>query len=167
MTDEEDMQEDSPEDGAQVFRRILVGLDGSEGSQRALAWATRAAAMAGAEVLAVHVLTPSREMRVDLSPTGLTNWRIALRKDLETTWTAPLRDAGVTHRAILVEDDTPAAGICQLADGEHVDLVVVGAQGHRGFADRLLGSVSQRLAHHAHQPVVIVPPDWWTPPPAA
>jgi nucleotide-binding universal stress UspA family protein len=70
VTDEEDMQEDSPEDGAQVFRRILVGLDGSEGSQRALAWATRAAAMAGAEVLAVHVLTPSREMRVDLSPTG-------------------------------------------------------------------------------------------------
>jgi len=159
--------QDSPDAKAGVFGRILVGLDGSAGSQRALAWVTSAAASTGAEVVAVHVLTPSHEMRVDLSPTGLTNWRADLRKELEATWTAPLRDASVTHRALLVENDTPAAGISEIADSEQVDLVVVGAQGHGGFADRLLGSVSQRLAHHAQQPVVIIPPDWTSPTPAA
>jgi nucleotide-binding universal stress UspA family protein len=39
-------------------------------------------------------------------------------------------------------------------------MIVVGAQGHGNLAERVLGGVSYRLAHRAHQPVVIVPPGW-------
>ena len=40
------------------------------------------------------------------------------------------------------------------------DLLIVGAKGHGGLADRVLGGVSYRVAHRARQPVVVVPPDW-------
>ncbi len=46
-----------------------------------------------------------------------------------------------------------------VADREDADLIVVGAHGHGGFEDRMLGSVSYKVSHRAHQPVVIVPPE--------
>ena len=46
-----------------------------------------------------------------------------------------------------------------VADREDGDLIVVGAHGHGGFGDRVLGSVSYKVCHRAHQPVVIVPPE--------
>ena len=47
------------------------------------------------------------------------------------------------------------SGSGSTAAGEN--LIVVGAQGHGSFTDRVLGSVTYRLAHHADRPVVIVP----------
>ncbi|HEV7535235.1 MAG TPA: universal stress protein, partial [Acidimicrobiia bacterium] len=46
-----------------------------------------------------------------------------------------------------------------VADREDGDLIVVGAHGHGGFGDRVLGGVSYKLSHRARQPVVIIPPE--------
>jgi nucleotide-binding universal stress UspA family protein len=52
----------------------------------------------------------------------------------------------------------PAHAIASIADGANADLIVVGTRGHSPVAGLLLGGVTQRLLHIAHQPVLAVPP---------
>ena len=56
-------------------------------------------------------------------------------------------------RARVVEGN-PAQVLLDASDG--ADLLVVGSRGHGGFAEALLGSVSQHCVHHAHCPVVVI-----------
>jgi nucleotide-binding universal stress UspA family protein len=139
-----------------MISKIVVGADGSEGSQGAIEWAAGRAAELGAEVLAVLVLRPFGEFVMDIPP--LPGHVFAgLREALEQIWCKPLRDAGVKYRSLVVEDD-PASGLLKIADQERADLLVLGAQGHGGVVHRVLGSVTYKVAHHAECPVVIVPP---------
>jgi nucleotide-binding universal stress UspA family protein len=146
-----------------AFRLVLVGVDGSDGAHRALRWTARLAQATAATVLAVHVLTYNREFARDLTLDTMRTWRRDLERDLEGAWTEPLRHAGVQHRSLLTEAGSPATGLVEVAESEGVDLLVVGAKGHGNLAGRVLGGVSYRTAHHASQPVVIVPAGW-TPP---
>src|SRR6476661_7150301 len=102
---------ESGDAGDQFLRRLVVGIDGSDGSRSALTWTADLAKSAHAEVVAVHVLTYNEEFVRDLSLDTLRTWRRDLRRDLETAWTEPLRAAGVGYRCLLVEDDSPAAGL--------------------------------------------------------
>ena len=145
---------------AAPLRRIVVGVDGSTGGQRALEWALARSVDTGAKLIAVHVLTYSQELLRDLPPTGITRWRRDLEAQLNRLWVTPARDVGVAVRTLLVEDDTAAAGLARAADRESADLVVVGAHSEGNLADRILGSTSYKLAHRATQPVVVVPPRW-------
>ena len=54
----------------------------------------------------------------------------------------------------LTVDDDPAPAL--LAAAQDAELLIVGSRGQGGFADLLLGSVSQQCAHHASCPIVIV-----------
>jgi nucleotide-binding universal stress UspA family protein len=139
---------------------ILCGVDGSDGSIRALRWATARANEANAELVAVHVLTYSHEFARDLSPSGLTTWRAKLETNLNGPWTQAARQDDAKVRCVLVEDDTTAEGILAAAETEHADLVVVGARSHGGLGARLLGSTSYTLTHRARQPVVVNTVDW-------
>jgi nucleotide-binding universal stress UspA family protein len=148
------------------MKRIVVGVDGSDGSARALRWAIGLAEEAGAEVTAVYALGPVADLArgaanavtagLGMSPSGQGPWRNELRRELEQNWCEPLRAAGLPFRARL-EEGSASAGLMAVADREDADLIVVGAHGHGGFEDRVLGSVSYKLSHRAHQPVVIVP----------
>jgi nucleotide-binding universal stress UspA family protein len=111
-------------------------------------------------VLAVHVLTYNRELLRDITPDTMRTWRRELEDDLRTRWVEPLTDLGVEHHCVVVEADSPAAGLLNTADREGADLLIVGAKGHGGLAGRVLGGVSYRVAHRARMPVVVVPPDW-------
>lgn len=143
--------------------RILIGVDGSPAAHRAMAWTVSLASEVGAEVLVVHALGINDRFLRDLPPVGLSNWREQVRGELKGIWTAPLREAGVTYHSHLIDADEPSEGIRELADEKDVQLIVVGAHGHGGLSDRLLGSVSYKLTHLARQPVVIIPPDWAPP----
>jgi nucleotide-binding universal stress UspA family protein len=143
-----------------TIRRVVVGLDGSHASQRALDWAAGMASDSGAELIAAHVLTYSTELLRDLSLDTMTTWRRELDLELKGAWTASLREAAVRHRCRLVEDDSVAGGLMKVADAENADLIVVGAQGRGTIAGRVLGTTSYKLAHRAVHPVVVVPPGW-------
>lgn len=137
-----------------MIRTIVVGADGTEGSRRAIEWAGSRAVELGAEVIAVLVVRPFGEFIMELPPLP-GDVVHKLGQTLDQTWCQPLRDAGAKYRSSVVEAD-PAHGLVQAADREHADMLVLGTNGHSGLG-RFLGSVTYKVAHHAHCPVVIVP----------
>jgi len=146
---------------AMLPKKIMVGLDGSAGSARALAWAIELAKALQAEIVAVHVvelLTPSA-LGVGLAPIALPDdWVDDLRRRFENEWTAPLKQAGIRYRTVF-ETGAPASALIAIAHDEHPDLIVTGSRGLGGFGELLLGSVSHQLVLHAQLPVVVIPPD--------
>src|SRR5437870_10881615 len=151
-------------EGKGNISRIVVGLDDSEGSRAAARWCADHAGATGARVTAVHGLGKLPGVLIggpDAVATGLGlsgsrfhSWRAELRSHLER-WCVPLLAAAVDYRTELVDDDVVDA-LLQMAEKEHADLIVVGAQGHGGMVSRLLGGVPYMLAHHSHVPMVIV-----------
>jgi nucleotide-binding universal stress UspA family protein len=141
--------------------RIVIGLDGSPGSTRALQWAIDMAKRLDAEVVAVHVDNPQAYIPAPLGilpPAETPEQRADLEEAFGTEWCLPLRKAGVRFRAIF-EEGTPIGTILiQVALREGADMIVVGSRGHNGVTELLLGSVSHQVAHHSPIPVVIVPP---------
>jgi nucleotide-binding universal stress UspA family protein len=137
---------------------IVVGVDGSEESKRALRWAVEEAALRHVPVRAVYAWTPP------LVP-GALGFAVLPAADLDAVreGAVELLDAAVdevvdgsgvevTRAAV---QGAPAKVLLQAA--EEADLLVVGTRGHGGFAELLLGSVSQQCAHHATCPVVVIP----------
>ena len=142
-------------------KKILVGLDGSTGSARALAWAIELAKALDGEIVAVHVverLTPSA-LGLGLAPIELPDdWVDDLRSRFENEWTAPLKQSGVRYRTVF-ETGAPAPTLIAIAREEQPDLIVTGSRGLGGFGELLLGSVSHQLVLHAKLPVVVIPPE--------
>ena len=141
---------------------ILVGVDGSKGSQHALEWALNAARAWGATVQAVHV-APRMDIpayvagRAGGVPGPTVEVRLAHGEqvlDEVIQAAAPPADIVLEREVVLAEH--PAEAL--VARSRDVDLIVVGSRGVGGFRGVLLGSVSQRCAAHAACPVVVVPP---------
>src|SRR5437879_4680626 len=114
-----------------MMRRIVVGIDGSETSGRALRWAVGLAEREGAEIIAVYALGPMEDLArgassavsagLGMSQSWVGGWRSELRRKLEQDWCAPLRSAGLPFRAQL-EEASASAGLMAVADREHADL---------------------------------------------
>jgi nucleotide-binding universal stress UspA family protein len=135
--------------------RILVGVDGSPGSQDALGFAMEHAGRRNAPVLAVYGWHER-----DLGASSMVTWtraaeRIAaaerMLEEALGPWRSKHPDVELSGEAVPVH---PAR---LLADGsEHAGLVVVGSRGRGEFAGLLLGSVSQEVLQHARCPVAVV-----------
>lgn len=134
--------------------QIVVGTDGSERSGRAVEWTAAIAGACGAAVTVVHVLTPSQELMRDFSFETMHLWRRELETQLRGPWAEPLRRSDLAHRCMVVEADTVAAGLVQIATRTNADLIVVSTRG-RGRS-----ATSHLLAHSSGRPVVVVPSAW-------
>ena len=136
---------------------ILVGVDASEGSERALDWALHEGALRGdvVEVLgAWSYLDQAALSGQDFEPTFDEDMaRKALHTIVERVQAADpaLSDVEVRETAVC---DLPARALLDAA--AHTDLLVVGARGVGGFKGLLLGSVSQQVMRHAPCPVIVV-----------
>jgi nucleotide-binding universal stress UspA family protein len=139
---------------------IVVGIDGSEGSARALRFAAEEAQVHNQHlriVAAWHVQAPVYAGGlVALPPVPSEDLEQATRKQA-TEQAADILDGhpGVAHE-VVVREGSAAALLVEESRG--AEMLVVGSRGRGGFAGLLLGSVSQQAAHHATCPVVIVPP---------
>jgi nucleotide-binding universal stress UspA family protein len=146
-----------------VPKRILVGLDGSSGSARALDWAIDLAKSLKAEVVAVYVLELLSPTAIGygMAPVQLPDgWLDDLRRQFETAWAAPLKQAGIRYRTVFETGARgPAATQIAVAGEVRADLIVTGSRGLGGFGELLLGSVSHQLVQHAPMPVVVIPPE--------
>jgi nucleotide-binding universal stress UspA family protein len=138
--------------------KIIVGVDGSEHSIRAVQWCAAHAAELDAEVIAVHVidtLVYLRNSELPIPPL-LPQQREELHDLVTRDWCKPLADAGVSYR-VTVMDGRPSVALMRAAQTENAELVVTGRRGRGGFAELLLGSTSHELTHHLDRPLVIVP----------
>jgi nucleotide-binding universal stress UspA family protein len=141
---------------------IIVGVDRSAGAEEALRFAFQEAQLRGATLRAIHawqfgyIGAPSLEGAVPVLGAGLDEHRSAAGAVLDAMVREAIPDAGDVEIERRVVEGAAAAVLVEESRG--ADLLVVGSRGHGGFAQLLLGSVSQQCAHHAECPVVIVRP---------
>ncbi|RKT88805.1 Nucleotide-binding universal stress protein, UspA family [Saccharopolyspora antimicrobica] len=120
---------------------VLVGVDGSERSVDALAWAVGEAALRGAEVHAVVINDhPFRDGVVEEVVEGIAD---------RFRGTDP-----ATAISVKIARGRPAAELIRCSS--HAQLVVLGARGRAAAAGMLRGSISTKVATHARCPVVVV-----------
>jgi nucleotide-binding universal stress UspA family protein len=138
---------------ASVPSRIVVGADGSDDSAGAVAWCADYARALDAEVVVVYAELPIAEWVPHSDPRS---WYRNAQRDVEE-YAAPVRDAGVNHRTVVVEHE-PVTGLIEAAMQEDADLVVVGARGRGKVSGVRLGSTALHLLHQSGIPVAVVPP---------
>lgn len=145
-----------PARSAATHLRIVVGSDGSEESDHALAFAFDEAARRGASVEVVHSWRPMA------SESSYRRWI----KRAEENYQRQLRDSVAPYRTKypdvpVVERVLEGSPVDQLARrSDQADLVVVGSRGLGRIVGRLLGSVSQGLLDRAQCPVVVLKNEW-------
>lgn len=139
---------------------IVVGVDGSGNSRRALDWAMNEAAIRHTPLT---VLTVYQPIRGHWSATVEYPWDAGLTADTRKTaqeeadtalerLSGQARPPEVTALAVI---GLPAVEILRVS--ADADMIVVGSRGAGGFATLLMGSVSSQVAQHARCPVVVVP----------
>jgi nucleotide-binding universal stress UspA family protein len=141
------------------MKHILVAVDGSDGSKGAAHWAARLAARADAKLTLLLVLDPPHVVSIaPLEAFAVTKGKtppesIAKAKEVLARIQHEL-PAGQADT--LVEIGRPADVILETAQKLGVDHLVVGARGLNAGERWLVGSVSDRVVHHAHCPVTVV-----------
>ena len=135
--------------------KIVVGVDGSEGSNRALAEAGEVAKRDGASVVLCHVVERIAA-KGDMAPLHADEPEVKAHISQQA---ADLREQGVDTdvRFEAVVLGGPARSIADLADEVGADLIVVGTRGHSALGGVILGSVTQKLLHLAGCPVLCIP----------
>jgi nucleotide-binding universal stress UspA family protein len=137
-----------------MFKTIVVALDGSEGSQRAVPFAVGLARRDNARIVIAHV--EEDIVGKGGGPIHATEDEIQadIRRQAEELSGQGV-EASVEMASVMVGG--PAHAIASIADKCGADLIVTGTRGHSPVAGLLLGSVTQRLLHIAHQPVLVIP----------
>jgi nucleotide-binding universal stress UspA family protein len=138
--------------------RIVVGVDGSACSERALQWAIQQARLTGGSVDAVLAWEyPTSYGGYGWVPYGFAEGtdfgEVAERTLADSIHQATGPDDGVKVRPKVVRGN-PSQALLDEAQG--ADMLVVGTRGHGGFSAALLGSVAQNCVYHAGCPVVVV-----------
>ena len=136
-----------------MFSKILLAVDGSEHSARAVAATIELAAGGSTEVLVLHL----QELGIGGRAGPVPLERHGEAADLVNKVTGQLREAGVTASgsayAVLTSDVAPE--IIASAKEFGAKLIVMGTRGRSDFSALLVGSVAHKVIHHAHCPVLV------------
>jgi len=144
-----------------MFRSIVVGTDGSDTAGQAVDEAIDLAKAVGARLCVVSAYEPVPQARLReearQTPSDL-QWMVNPREQVEET----LSDAAELVRAAGGEVETfaregaPADAILDVAEERDADLIIVGNKGMTGARRFLLGSVPNKVSHHAPCSVLII-----------
>jgi nucleotide-binding universal stress UspA family protein len=144
-----------------VFRSIVVGTDGSETAAKAVEAAVSLARLTGATLELVSAYEPvsSQRLRSEARqvPADL-QWMVNPREDVDATLAEAAEraaEAGLQTRTYAREGD-PADAILDVAEELGSELIVVGNKGMTGAKRFLLGSVPNKVSHHAPCAVMII-----------
>ncbi len=144
-----------------MFKSIVVGTDGSETAGEAVNQAIGLAKAVGAalEIVSAYEPVPTHRLREEQreAPEDL-QWAINPREDVDASLESALKlasAAGVTANVYPRRGD-PADAILDVAEEQHADLIVVGNKGMTGAKRFLLGSVPNKVSHHAPCSVLII-----------
>ena len=145
-----------------MIRSIVVGTDGSETATKAVREAAELAAALNAGMEIVSAYEPVGTQRLKEEARQVTEdlqWMVTPREDVEVT----LREAtqmaeglGVSTVRCHAREGDPADAILDVAEEQGSDLIVVGNKGMTGAKRFLLGSVPNKVSHHAPCSVLII-----------
>ncbi len=144
-----------------MFKRIVVGTDGSETAAEAVRQASELARLTGGTLSIVSAYQPISGRRVQDEQAGApadVQYEIGPREDVNIVLDAAAAEAkkqGIEVQTHPVEAD-PADAILNVAEETKADLIVVGNKGMTGARRYLLGSVPNNVSHHAPCSVIIV-----------
>ena len=142
-----------PQESAARISRIVAAVDFSEASAQALSYAA-AIAQCGRlrECLALHVYFDDAVVSFD----GYDTIVRGREQEAFESFVAPLDLHGIEVHPIFVESPSVSKAVTRRAEGEHVDLVVMGTRGRSPSASVLLGSESEQMIMESRIPLVIV-----------
>jgi nucleotide-binding universal stress UspA family protein len=134
------------------MKRILVGFDGSEGSEQALNRAITLIDEFGELILIGVIPSPSDKKFVD------DHIYKVLKERANNLISDAIIDLGQQSFEIkgIVEEGDPAARIIDISNKLNVDLIVLGSRGTSELGQFLLGSVANKVVQYAHKPVMVV-----------
>lgn len=140
---------------------IIVGIDGSGHSQRALEWGMREAAIRNTPlvVLTVHEAVAGYFGGVSMypdDPARTEQARVAAQAESDKVLASldGPRPESVTVKAV---HGFPVEEL--ISAGKDADMIVLGSRGAGGFTRLMMGSTAGQVTQHAHCPVVIIPPE--------
>lgn len=141
-----------------MFTHILLASDGSECALKAAAAAATLARKFDARLTLINVYQPiptvgpyGEIVNVELNE----KYVATLQEHAISPVGRIVEGMGVPHQS-LQKVGQPAAEIVRVAEEEGCDLIVLGSRGLSGVQAFLLGTVSDRVVHHAHCPVLVV-----------
>ena len=139
-----------------MLEKILLAYDGSKHSQKALNYVVALAKIENSEV---NVLTVHEKIyhssRIVYDTATLEKSLHADAEEQISQATKVLKEAGINFTAKIMEGE-PAEVICDEAEKNNVDFIVMGSRGLNPSASFLLGSVAVKVLNHSHCPVFIV-----------
>ena len=144
-----------------MFKAIVVGTDGSQTATEAVRQAVELASSVGARVEIVSAYEPVSNERLRQEGAQAPDemqWMINPREEVDATLGEAARvaeHARVEH-ATYARQGHPADAILDVAEEQDVDLIVVGNKGMTGAKRFLLGSVPNKVSHHAPCSVLII-----------
>ena len=144
-----------------MYKSIVVGTDGSDTAKEAVRQATELAKNLGSTLHLVSAYEPVPEGRLRQErqqvPDDL-QWMVNPREDVASTLdeaAKEIQEDGVSVDTHAREGD-PADAILDVAEEKDADLIVVGNKGMTGARRFLLGSVPNKVSHHAPSNVMII-----------
>jgi nucleotide-binding universal stress UspA family protein len=142
---------------------VLVPVDFSETSRRALAWAFDYATRAPCELHLLHVIDDQwfdvlRERLPDRASQEI--WAVdkEVKEELERMVPSAESREEIGRIYHHVSRGRPAAEILRIAEKLEAEMIVMGTHGRSGLAHLLIGSVAEKIVRHANCPVVCVKP---------
>ena len=135
-------------------RKILVPIDFSECSRKALHYATALAKQFQAEILLVHVLEMQAVRVQAFEAVYIEGNPEESAADELSKWRA--KAGSQVPVKTVVCSGSASREIVRTANESNIDLIVIGSHGRTGLARLLLGSTAERVVRHAPCPVLVV-----------
>jgi len=145
-----------------MFRSIVVGTDGSDTATEAVKSAVEIAKAMDAKLQLVSAYEPVSDQRLReerVQAPGDVQWSVNPREDVDGTLNDAAdmaKEAGVAVVETYARQGDPADAILDVAEETGAELIIVGNKGMTGARRFLLGSVPNKVSHHAPCSVLIV-----------
>jgi nucleotide-binding universal stress UspA family protein len=145
----------------EVFRRIVVPLDGSELAEQILPRVLTLASLEDAEITLLNVLVPQSYSQKEIVDPSLPWWDkdISIAQSYLFRIAGNLRRAGVPVTTDIVISENIAGAIGDFASREKADLIAIATHGRGGLNRMLRGSVADAIMHSTRMSMLVFKPD--------
>lgn len=147
-----------------MIKKILLAIDGSKHSKKAISYAKELAGQINAEIVLINIGPVPLIYLLNYQPTMIKTDILPkeVEERIKEQGESVLKQARELLKKTNIKVSThfeyghPAESICEYAEKNKFDLIIIGSRGLSEFKELLLGSVSNKVVHMCHCPVLVV-----------